>query len=77
MVRDNVNRESGALQVISPGLECLKYCQEFLVVNVVIQLRRGESAGMESDWVEFGIEGVDGKDCSESVIRGVGFNDDL
>ena len=77
MVRDNVNREAGALQVMSPGLERLKYCQEFLVVNIVIQLRRSESARMESDWVEFGIGGVDRKDCSESVIGGVGFDDDL
>ena len=67
MVCDNVNREGGALQVMSPGLKCLKYCQKFLVMNVVIQLRRDESVGMESDWVEFGIGGVDGKDCSESI----------
>ena len=77
MVRDNVNREGGALQVMSPDFECLKYYQEFLVVNVVIQLQRGKSVGMESDWVEFGIGGIDGKDCSKSVIGGVGFDNDL
>ena len=77
VICDNINWKSEALQVMSPGLERLKYCQEFLVMNIVIQLRRGESARMESDWVEFGIGGVDGKNCSESVIGGVSFNDDL
>ena len=77
VVCDNINQEGGVLQVVSPGLERLKYYQEFLVMNIVIQLRRGESVGMESDWMEFGIGGVDGKDCSKSVIGGVSFDDDL
>ena len=77
MVCDNVNWKGGALQVVLPGLEHLKYYQEFLVVNVVIQLQRDESVGMESDWVEFRIEGVDGENCSKSVIGGVSFDDDL
>ena len=77
MVCDNINQEGGALQVVLPGLEHFKYCQEFLVVNIIIQLQRGESVGMESDWVEFGIGGVDGEDCSESVIGGVGFDNNL
>ena len=77
MVRDNVNWEGRALQVMSPGLECLKYCQEFLVVNIIIQLRSDESVEMESNWVKFGIEGIDGEDCFKSIIRGIGFDNDL
>ena len=77
MVRDNINQKGRVLQVMSLGLECFKYCQEFLVMNVVIQFQRGKSVEIESDWMEFRIRGVDREDCSKSVIGDISFDDDL
>ena len=77
MVGDYIYRKGGALQVMSPRFESLKYCEEFLVVNVVVEFRRSESPGVKSDWVEFVVGGENRKDCSEGVVGGVGFDDDL
>ncbi len=32
---------------------------------------------MEGDWVEFEVGSIDGKGCSESIIEGVSFDDNL
>ena len=77
MVGNDINRKGGTFQVMPPCLESLEDGEKFLVVDVVIQFCRSESAGMESNGVEFRIGSEDGKDSSKSVVRGVGFHDNL
>ena len=77
MVSNDINREGGTFQVMPPRLESLEDGEKFLVVDVVIQFCGSESAGMESDGMEFGIGSEDRKDSSKSVVRGVGFHDNL
>ena len=45
---------------------------------VIVELRGGESPGVKSNWVEFGvIWRYDGENGGEGVVRGVSFEDDL
>ena len=77
MVSNDINREDRTFQVMPPHLESLEDGEKFLVMDIVIQFCRSESAGMESNGVEFGIGSEDGKDSSKSVVRGIGFHDNL
>ena len=77
MICNNIYQKGGAFQVVLPGLESLKYCKKFLVMNIVVQFWWSKSLGVESDWVEFIFRSEDGKDCSEGVVGGIGFNDNL
>lgn len=45
-------------------------------MDIVVQLRSGEGAGMEGHWMDFLID-EDGEDAAQSVVRGVSFDDDL
>ena len=48
MIRQDVNWNTGALEVVSPDMEGLDDCQEFFVMGVVVEFQRGESSRMES-----------------------------
>ena len=77
MVGDHVDCFGSAFEVVTPTLERFEDGQELLVVDIVIELRAGEGAGVESDWVEFIFGSEDGEDCSEGVVGGISFNDNL
>ena len=62
VVRDNIYGEGGAFQVMTPGGECLKDCQELLIVSIVVQLRSSEGAGVKSDRVDLIVEASDGSE---------------
>ena len=51
MVRDNINRSWRPFYVVSPTLEHFEDGKKLFVVNIVIQLHRGESRGVKSDWM--------------------------
>ena len=73
MVRNNVDRSTGTFKEMAPDAECLEDCQKFLIMGVVVEFRRGESAGMESHGVNFTRICLKGKYCSQSIIRSVSF----
>ena len=72
MVCDNIYGRSGALQVITPGGECLKDHQELLIVSVVVQLHFSEGAGVKSDGVDLVVRASDGENGGDGVVGGVG-----
>ena len=39
MVGNNIDSERGTLKVVTPGLEYLKNCKQFLVVDIIVELR--------------------------------------
>jgi hypothetical protein len=57
--------------------EGLKDCEQFLVVNVVVEFHRIKGAGMESDGVNFTVGGVNGEDGGESIVQGIHLDHDL
>ena len=77
VVRHNINRKSGALEVVAPDTESFKNSQEFLVVDVVIELQSGEGAGVKSDRVEFPVRSYCGENCTQGVVGGIRFDDEL
>ena len=40
-----------------PDFECFKYCEQFFVMDVVVELGRGKSLRMKSDWVNVTCKG--------------------
>jgi hypothetical protein len=63
VVCHHINWRSGAFEVMSPDLECLKDGQEFFVVGVIVQFRDTEGSGMESNRVNLSIQRNSGKAC--------------
>ena len=47
-------------------------------MNVIVELWSGEGPRVEGDWMYFGVVWRhNGEDGGESVVRGIGFEDDL
>jgi len=44
---------------------------------VIVQLRCSESARVKGNWVNFIIFVNNGEDCSESIVQGISFHDEL
>ena len=76
MIRDHIDWSTRTFKEVSPDMESLKDCEQFFIMGVIIEFRRTEGAGMESHRVDFTGIGLDGKDGTQSIIRGISFYDD-
>ena len=76
MIHDHVDQSTGTFEEVSPDMESLKDCEQFFVMGVIIEFQGTEGAGMESHRVDFTRIGLDGKDGTQSIIRGIGFYND-
>ena len=55
-----------------PDFECFKYCKQFFVVDIIVELRRGKSLRVKGDWMNFAVGWrYGGKDSSEGVVQSV------
>ena len=77
IIHNNVNGIGRTFQIVLPNLESFKDGKQFLVMCVVVQLCRSESARVKGNWVNFIIFITNGEDCSESIVRGIGFHNEL
>ena len=77
MIHNNVDGIGQTFQIVPPNLESFKDGKQFLVMCVVVQLRRSESARVKGNWVNFIIFINNGEDCSESIVRGISFHNEL
>ena len=77
MIHNNIDGINWTFQVVLPNLESFKDGKQFLVMCVVVQLCRSESARVKGNWVNFIIFINNGEDCSESIVRGIGFHNEL
>jgi len=77
MIRNNVNGIGQTFQIVLPNLEGFKDSKQFLVMYIVVQLHCSESARVKGNWVNFIIFVNNGEDCSKSIVRGIGFHNEL
>jgi len=68
MIHNNVDGIGQTFQIVPPNLESFKDGKQFLVMCVIVQLRRSESVGVKGNWVNFIIFVNNGEDCSESIV---------
>ena len=76
-VCNNIDRIGWTFQIVLLNLEDFKDGKQFLVMCVIIQLRHSKSAGVKSNWMIFIIFINNGEDCSESIVRGISFHNEL
>src|SRR5882672_192655 len=75
VIRQYKDHMCRALQIVAPLSEGLKYCQELLVVDFIVELGRLHTAGVECDWVDVTIiRGNLGDDSCNSIIGSISFN---
>src|SRR6266849_2127909 len=55
VVREYVNWERGAFQMVTPDLECFVDCEEFLVVRIIVPFGRAERPRMEGNGGELSV----------------------
>jgi len=77
MIHNNIDGIGQTFQIVPPNLESFKDGKQFLVMCVVVQLHCSESVGVKGNWVNFIIFINNGEDCSESIVRGISFHDEL
>ena len=68
MICNNVDGIGPTFQIVSPNFESFKDGKQFLVMCVVVQLRRSESMRVKGNWMNFIIFIDNGEDCSESIV---------
>ena len=68
MIHNNVDGIGRTFQIVPPNLESFKDGKQFLVMCVVVQLRRSESARVKGNWMNFIIFVNNGENCSESIV---------
>ena len=74
VVCNNINQSCGALKVMTLVAEGFEDHKEFLVMGIIVSLRRSHSAGVEHNWLEFTIGASDGENTSDSIVGGISFN---
>jgi len=77
MIRNNVDGIGRTFQIVLPNLESFKDGKQFLVICIVVQLRHSESMRVKGNWINFIIFVNNGEDCSESIVQGISFHDEL
>ena len=77
MIHNNVDGIGQTFQIVLPNLESFKDDKQFLVMCVVVQLCRSESVRVEGNWMNFIIFINNREDCSESIVQGISFHDEL
>ena len=77
VVSNHVNWSTGTLEIMAPDLEHLEDSEKFLVMGVIVQLGRGEGPRMKHDRVQLRVVREDGQNRSDSIVGGIGFNDNL
>src|SRR5882724_5474514 len=66
-----------ALEGVAPLSEGLKYCEQLLVIDLIVELHWLHAARVERDWVDVPIVGRDlGDDRSDRIVRSVSLNND-
>ena len=68
VVSHHIDQRGGALKIMSPVLEGLKFGQQLLVMGIIVQLRGGQSPQIVSDGSELRISANNGQNASDSII---------
>ena len=71
VVGEDLDRERGSMEVVSPRLQGADDGEEFSVVNVIVSLSWGERLREVGTWVPFAVGVGLEKDGAGSILRGV------
>src|SRR5882724_7961515 len=75
VIREHEYDMCRALEVVAPLSEGLKYCEQLLIVDLVVELHWLQAAQVERDRVDVAIVGGDlGDDRSDGIVRSVSLN---
>jgi len=77
MICNNIDGIGWTFQIVSPNLEGFKDGKQFLVMCVIVQHYHSESVRVKGNWVNFINFVNNGEDCSESIVRGISFHNEL
>ena len=77
VVGDNIHWKVRTLQVVSPNLECLKDCEKFFVVNIIVEFWSRKGAEVECEEIDIGICRIDRKDSPECIVGSISLNNNL
>ena len=77
MIHNNINRIGQIFQIVLPNLESFKDSKQFLIMYVIVQLYCSKSIRVKDNWMNFIIFVNNGKDYSESIVRGISFHNEL
>jgi len=77
MIYNNIDGIGQTFQIVSPNLESFEDGKQFLVICVVVQLHHSESVRVKGNWINFIIFVNNGEDCSESIVQGISFHNEL
>ena len=76
VVHDHVDWSTGTFKEVSPDMEGFKDGKEFLIMSIVVEFRSTEGVGVEGHRVDFSRVSFNRQDGSESIIGGIGLNND-
>ena len=76
MIRNDLDRDFGAFQVVSPLVEGIENGKEFFVVRVIVEFGTNKGPRVKSGWVHLAVRGDGGKDSGQGVIGSVSFDDE-
>jgi len=68
MIYKNVDGIGQTFQIVPPNLKSFKDGKQFLVMCIIVQLRRSESVRVKGNWVNFIIFINNEEDCGESIV---------
>jgi len=77
MICNNVDGIGQTFQIVLPNFESFKDGKQFLIICVIVQLHCSKSARVKGNWVNFIIFINNREDCSESIVRSIGFHNEL
>jgi len=77
MIYNNIDGIGQTFQIVLPNLESFEDGKQFLVICVVVQLHHSESVRVKDNWINFIIFVNNGEDCSESIVQGISFHNEL
>jgi hypothetical protein len=73
MVSDDINDFGCTFEVMPPNLEGLEDREELFIMGVIVELGRGQSAGVECNGVDV-TGGTDREDACNGIIRCISLN---
>jgi len=77
IIRNNIDGIGWTFQIVLLNLESFEDGKQFLIMYIVVQLYHSESARVKGNWMNFIIFVNNREDCSESIVQGISFHNEL
>ena len=76
MIRNDLDWDFRAFQVVSPLMEGIEDGEEFFVVCIVVEFSSDKGPRMKGDQVHLAVRSDSGKDSHQGVVGSVSFDDE-